>query len=626
MLRCLIFFLVAALHCTAQNSPPTIEKIDPPNWFAALPSVVANPVLLIKGTGLQHAAFSISPAGVPVTRTLTSPNGHWAMVWIDTAKAAPGTVQITAKSPTGSTTFAYRIEPTRPANDGAAGFSPADVIYNLMPDRFADGDRTNDPPPQLPGTYDRSKPRSYHGGDLRGISDHLDYLQQLGVTALWLTPIVENAPDVTDYHGYGAYDLYAVDPHFGSLDDYRKLGAALHRRRMKLIFDDVPNHTGPHHPWVQDPPLPDWFHGTLAKHIESSADFDPITDPHASPQASADILDGWFLNILPDLNQENPIVAQYLLQNMLWWIEEAGVDALRIDTFPYSQRAFWQSYLGTLKQVFPHLNAVGEVSGADTTINAFFAGGRIMAGYDTHLDTPFDYPLWHTIQDVLLKGEPMSNIEDTLRQDWLYPHPELLVNFVGNHDVWRFLSNENATPALLRIVDGLVLTMRGVPQLYAGDEVNMEGKWDPDNRRDFPGGFPGDPANAFLASGRTPAQAATHDWVAALGTLRAHSPTLQFGRQQTVYTDDDRIAYVRLIGSETNACPTTPGAEAMLVVVNRSKEAGKLEFSTVKTALEGCTMLEPRLGDTGTSGSQQIQGGNLAISVPAFGFAIYALH
>jgi glycosidase len=598
----------------AQTGAPSITKIDPPNWFAAMPT----PMLLLQGTGLNGAAFTTSDPAIAVTRTLASPNGHWAMVWLDTHAAGAKMVTITARSPQGSTSFAYALKARRAT--GPAGFSSSDVLYLIMPDRFANGDTRND---HVAGSPDanRGDPHAFHGGDIKGIVDHLDYLQQMGVTAVWLTPIVQNDPKTSDYHGYGATDLYAVEPRLGTLGDYRGLADALHQRHMKLVFDDVPNHVGQGHVWVDDPPLPDWFHGTAAHHTVNEYVFGPVTDPHAASAASLDALDGWFVNLLPDLNQQNPVVAQYLTQNMIWWIEEAGVDGLRIDTFPYVQRAFWQTYLSTLEELYPRLTSIGEITATDPTVNAYFAGGRSPDGVDTHLTTPFDYPLYFTLVDVLVKGKPMSELEETLRKDWLYPHPEALVPFLSNHDQVRFLSQPGATPALLRLGFGLLMTMRGMPQLYAGDEIAMQGGQDPDNRRDFPGGFSGDAVNAFSATGRTPEQNAMHDWVAGLGLLRHQSPALEHGVQQTVLAGATSFGYVRTLATNKAACSVDG---SMLMVMNRDAAPADVIVPIANTMLDGCRSLGPALGDAGRA-LQPIDGAKVTIRLPAFGFEIFKL-
>ena len=537
------------------------------------------------------------------------------MLWLDTQAVSPGTLHLTATTSQGHTTFDYKLVPRR--SDGASGFSPADVMVCIMPDRFADGDLANDMLAGFP-PIDRSAPHAYHGGDLKGILDHLDYLQELGITAIWLTPIVANNPQGRDYHGYGATDLYAVDPRLGTLAEYQRLAAELHRRKMKLIFDDVPNHVGPAHPWVLDPPLSDWFHGSKAKHTAATYAFGKILDPHLPESAAHAELDGWFANSLPDMNQQNPVVAQYLLQNMIWWIEESGLDALRIDTFPFVQRPFWQSYLSQLQALYPRLTSVGEVDNGDPTIDAYFAGGRTVAGVDTHLTTPFDYPYFFALRDVLLAGKPFSALESVLRQDWLYPHPELLVPILDNHDQPRFLSEKNATPELLRLATGITMTIRGTPQLYIGDEVLMQGAGDPDNRRDFPGGFPGDPSNAFIASGRTPAQARMHDFTARLGKFRASMQALQGGVQQDVVVNPDTFAYIRMAvpTMPVTACDGKRPAPAMLVLVNRSAAEATVNVPTQSNVLEGCSKVKYAFGD-----EARVQGFQFVL--PPFGFSIY---
>ncbi len=597
------------------DEPLLITRIDPPNWYAALPK----PMLLVRGAGLRGAEFSLSDTKLRIERTQTSDNGHWAQLWLSASPDVPETVQVQARRGSGRAEQAYRFERRRAADSGMSGFSSSDVLYLILPDRFADGDLANDRIAGSPAA-NRRDPHAFHGGDLKGIIDHLDYLQQLGVTAVWLTPVLQNDAKTSDYHGYGATDMYATEPRLGSLADYRRLADELHRRHMKLVFDDVPNHVGPGNVWISDPPTPDWFHGTAAHHLDNRYDFPPVTDPHASVAASLDAEDGWFVNLLPDLNQQNAVVAEYLTENMIWWIEQAGIDGLRIDTFPYVQREFWQTYLSTLSTLYPRLTSIGEVTTGDPTVNAFFAGGRSLGGVDTHLTTPFDYPMYFALLDVLVKGKPMSQLEETLRKDWLYPHPEALVPFLSNHDQRRFLSQPGATPALLRLGLGLLLTLRGMPELYAGDEIAMRGGEDPDNRRDFPGGFPGDAANAFSTDGRSAEQNSMHDWVAALGKLRSQSGALQSGRMQTVVSGESTFAYLRTLAAG-NACST---AGSMLIVLNRNASPASIEVPVANTALAGCKSLIPTLGDEEPT-MQAIAGDVVTVKLPAFGFEVFAL-
>ena len=340
-----------------------------------------------------------------------------------------------------------------------------------MTDRFANGNRVD-----IRAGDNRPAARGWHGGDFAGIEQHLDYLRELGVTALWTTPVVSNGAMPESYHGYAATDLYAVDAHFGSLDDYRHLSDALHARGMKLIIDLVPNHIGVQHPWVLDPPAPGWFHGTLEDHRAARHNFYELVDPHAPRQAWSDITTGWFTDAMPDLNQENPLVSRYLIQNALWWVETASLDGIRLDTFPYVDRAFWQAFNTTLHSVYPHLTTIGEIYHRDPEVTSFFAGGVAHGGIDTGLDTPFDFPVYFALRETIAHGGPMTELTKVLRQDALYPHPERLVPFIGNHDTTRFFTEASGSVPKVKLALGLLLTLRGMPQIYSGDEIGMAGR------------------------------------------------------------------------------------------------------------------------------------------------------
>jgi glycosidase len=558
----------------AADATPVIRKIDPPNWWANLPT----PMLLVNGDHLDGARFSLSDPHLTIQQTHISANGHWAELWLSASPATPETIQLNANRRGAHVSAPYTFAPRHATEDSFAGFSSKDVMYLIMTDRFADGDTAND------ADVDRSKPRAWHGGDLRGILQHLDYLQRLGITAVWITPVYQNH-ETGSYHGYGATNMYAVDEHYGTLDDLKALAAALHQRHMKLVLDMVPNHVGPNHPWVNDEPEPDWFHGTKADHTEAVGDFKQLVDPHSAWRDRRDILDGWFANILPDMNQENPRVAQYLIQNAVWWTEETGLDGIRIDTFPYVARPFWHSFEGELHTLYPHLSTVGEIMNGDATIVSAFAGGVQRTGLDlavdTGLDTPFDYPFYFALRDVFLKDAPFTRIGDILRLDDLYPHPERLVIFLGNHDVARFMNDPAATPARLALAFTLITTTRGTPELYAGDELAMRGGDDPDNRHDFPGGFPASTADAFTAAGRTPQQQQAFTTLQRLLALRHAHPALESGEQQTLRADNNVLIYAR----------TLP-AQHILVALNKSDAAQDITMATTGTALAGLTHIQ----------------------------------
>jgi len=609
----------------AQAAPvvpqPVISNIDPPEWYVQLPS----PMLLIHGSGLDHAGFSLEAHGVRIDHTQTSPNGHWAFLWLDTAGASPQTIRITAASAQGKATCDYQLRPRTEPAGAHRGFSPADVIYLVMTDRFADGNPGNNRPPSDPDGYDLAKPRAWHGGDFAGIEQHLDYLTSLGVTALWTTPVYDNGAMSEAYHGYAATDLYKPDEHFGTLDEYRHLSEALHRRGLKLIIDLVPNHIGVQHPWVADPPTPDWFHGTLADHTHSSGDFDTLVDPHATPASSRDLTHGWFVDSMPDMNQENPLVSQYLIQNALWWIETAQIDAVRIDTFPYVGRAFWHDFHAALHQAYPNLTTVGEIFHPDPIVTSFFAGGRTHAGIDTGLDTPFDFPTYFAVRDVLAHDNPphpMTELESVLRQDSLYPHPGNLIQFFGNHDTTRFLTEANGSLPRLREALGLMATLRGAAELYSGDEIAMPGGGDPDNRRDFPGGFPGDhQPSAFDPATRTADQQAAFAWTAGLLAARKRYSALQGGPQQDLFADETAFVFVRT--ANLTGCAAGQTEAAVLAAVNKSPGQRTLKLPIADTALAGCQHFHPLA--PANAGAVTPGAGAIEVTIPADSFVLFAV-
>jgi neopullulanase len=567
--------------------------------------------VLAAGENLQGATVTCTYAGVSITRSKVTDAGRYLLVWLNIAASTrPGDAILRLRTESGATKVSFPLEQRSSTAGKFEGFSDDDVIYLIMPDRFADGDRSNDELADAPGSYDRANPRAYHGGDLQGIGDHLDYLRGLGATTIWLTPIVENDPaSPADYHGYGAVDEYAVEPHFGTMRDLQALVRVAHQKNLKVIFDFVPNHVGPHHPWAANPPEPDWFHGTVAQHATSNGKFKFLADPHAPPRYWRDVVDGWFAGILPDLNQSNPEVAQYFIENALWWAEETGIDGYRLDTFPYVSRQFWSQWHDALRSVYPHMTTVGEVFNSDPDITSYFVGGhKGVDGIDTGVTTVFDFPLFDALRGVLSGGASIETIIDVLSHDRLYPHPELLVPFLGNHDVPRLASLPGMSQAKLELAYSLLFTMRGIPEIYYGDELGMTGQGDPDNRRDFPGGFPGDPRDAFLESGRTPPQQALFRHVQRLLELRRAHAALRHGQLWNIFWNNTAYAFAR-----------TSVSERILIVANASPAAQNVQLSFADTPLAGTAELAPLL-----DGSEQlVQDDRVALTLPPDACRIY---
>jgi glycosidase len=605
---------------------PVVTKIEPPSWWSNLTPEV---MLLLSGHYLEATHVVCNLPSVLVERTQATAGGDYLFVWMKIGpETKSGTAVCRITTPTGTTSFELPLAARAMKLGKFQGLSQDDVIYLIMPDRFANGDPTNDEPAEARGTQDRSNARAYHGGDLRGIREHLPYLKDLGVTTLWLTPILKNGA-AQDYHGYGAVDLYAADPHLGTIQDYQDLVAEAHKQGMKVFFDFVPNHVGPKHPWVAVPPLPDWFHGTPQHHMDTTAGingtfygkadkpailndpFETLVDPHAPPRLSRNLTDGWFFNILPDLNTENPVVTEYLLQNSIWWAESSGLDGYRLDTFPYVPRKFWSTWHAGLHHIYPYLTTIGEVFHADPNVTSFFAGGqRRFDGIDSGVNTLFDFPTFFTLRDVLLRNAPVGRIADVLRHDSLYVHPDTLVTFFANHDVPRFASEAGSSAAKLKLAFGLTLTLRGIPELYYGDEIGMPGGGDPDNRRDFPGGWPGDPKNAFTAEGRTGEQQELFAYVQLLLRLRREHPSLQSGKLWDLFSDETAYVFLR----ETEE-------ERGLVAFNNSAEPRELRVPLRDTAAEGAAGFTRVLGEA----KAQVFKGEARISLPAQSISIFMI-
>jgi len=549
-----LFALALGAASVLPAQAPSVAKVDPPNWWAGHS---INPVrVLVRGEDLTGARVTCGR----LTCSTPKVNGAGTYLFVDVtipAGTAPGSYPLTIRTQGGSVAAPFTVSPALPRAGRFQGFGPNDVVYLLMPDRFANGDTTNDSPAKSPGLIDRSKGRYYHGGDLAGVRQRLPYLKSLGITAIWLNPIYDNndrlneretydGQAITDYHGYGAVDFYAVDEHLGTLAELKQLVDDAHRLGVKIILDMVANHTGPYHPWVNDSPTPTWFHGTAAKHLANTWQVWTLADPYSTPAMREATLDGWFIDILPDLNQSDPEVARYINQNTLWWAGVSGIDGIRQDTWPYVPRAFWRDWMTAIKREYPAMTVVGEVFDGDPSLVSFFQGGRRgWDGIDTRVDALFDFPLLFPLRRAFAEGKSLREVAQMLSRDHLYPNASALMPFLGNHDVGRFMNEPGATIDGLKLAYTFLLTVRGTPLLYYGDEIAMPGGGDPDNRRDFPGGWRSDPRNAFEASGRTESQQAVWAHVQRLLKLRAERSDLRTARMEHLQAGEQSFVYRR---------------------------------------------------------------------------------
>jgi glycosidase len=593
--------LVAASQLTIAQTTPRVTKVEPPGWWA---NHSINPVrVLIRGNNLQGATVQAPGAGLVAGPAKVNAAGTYVFVDVRiTPQAKRGARSLRIKTPGGSVDVPFEIYSPLSRTGRFQGFTTDDVMYLIMTDRFSDGDRSNNDPPESRGLYDRSKTRYYHGGDFEGIIAHLPYLKDLGVTAIWLTPWYDNVnhlnereqyPDragepkrkITDYHGYGAVDFYGVEEHFGTLAKLREMVNAAHKLEIKVIQDQVANHTGPYHPWVNDPPTPTWFNGTQQQHLANVWQTWSVRDPHATSQVSRETLDGWFVDILPDLNQNDLEVARYIIQNTLWWIGVTGIDAIRQDTFQYVPRTFWRPWMAAIKREYPNMNVVGEVLDGDVAHTSFFQGGRVRYdGVDDRVDTLFDFPLMYPLRRAFAEGQDIRQLPRILASDPLYPNATVLVPVIGNHDLKRFMSEPDASIEGLKMAQTLIMTMRGTPQLYYGDEIAMEGGDDPDNRRDFPGGFPADGIDAFHT--RNKKQDAVFQHQKLLGRLRMELEPLRRGNLVNLVASEHQYVYAR---STANS--------SVVVAFNNDTKPATVEFNVADTKLANGATLADRLGN-----------------------------
>ena len=612
--------MIAAGALALLLAAPQVVKVEPPSWWPG--HSLSTVRLLVRGRDLGGASLGSAPgltvSGLP--RVSASGTSLLVDVSVDPA-ATPGPRRLRLTTSTGSTDVPFELRAPLPRDGRFQGFTPDDVVYLIMPDRFVNGDPSNDDPARSHGLFDRGRTRYYHGGDLQGVIDRLPYLKDLGVTAIWTTPVYDNVDHlnekerydgaaITDYHGYGAVDFYAVDEHLGDLAKYRELVAAAHAAGLKVIQDQVANHTGPYHPWVADPPTPTWFHGSAAAHPKNTWQTWTIVDPHATPATRRETLDGWFIDILPDLDQDDPEVARYLVQNALWWVGMTGLDAIRQDTLPYVPRRFWSEWSTALHREYPKLTLLGEMFDGDPALVSYFQGGVARDGIDSGIDTLFDFPSFYPIRRAFAEGKPLRELAVMLAHDHLYPDASVLVTLAGLHDTGRFMNEPGATVAGRQLADTFLLTARGTPLVYYGDEIALRGGGDPDNRRDFPGGFPGDARNAFRTDGRTAEESAVFDNLRRLLWLRSELAPLRRGRMVTLAVTEQAWAYARVLGDQ-----------AVVVVLSNAPEPVSLDIPTAAAGWTDGRAVQDRVG--GAAG--RIEAGGLRITLGPRSAAIYTV-
>jgi len=539
----IIISLALILSSMTMQAATKIDHIEPENWYVGMKN--SSLQLMVYGKNIRDSRVSVDYPGVKIDSLVRLDSPNYLFVYLNLSGAKPGNMVLNIDGKKVN----YPLKARTMSGDKRIGFDNSDVLYMLMPDRFASGRNITKPMKGLnPYVVDRSKPSLRHGGDLEGVRQHLDYFNQLGVTALWFTPVLENnLPDMnsqSSYHGYATTNYYRVDPRFGTNEDYARLVAEAHAKGLKVVMDMIFNHCGYDHPWVKDMPSKDWFNTPEwmkkgdSYYLQTSYKLTPVLDPYASKVDKRETVDGWFVRSMPDLNQKNPHVMTYLIQNSEWWIETVGIDGIRMDTYPYADRKAMSQWMKILNEEYPNFNTVGETWVTEPAYTAAWQKDSKLSKVNSYLKTVMDFSFYdkinlakHEETDAWWKG--LNRIYNSLCYDYLYENPSSVMAFIENHDTDRFLENGKDTLALKQAL-ALLLTINRIPQLYYGTEVLMNGTkevTDGNVRCDFPGGFAGDKHNAFTAEGRTKAENAMFNWLSKLLKWRRNNMVITKGKQ-----------------------------------------------------------------------------------------------
>ena len=564
-----------------------IRRIEPPNWWLGFsdPSLQ----LLIYGDGIGHLDATVDAPGVTLREVERTGNPNYLFLQLEIGAAATaGEFRIRFASPAAGDEARYDVGyrlAERGDPERTRGFSSADAIYLITPDRFANANPANDTAAGLGDVLDRGVPLARHGGDLQGIAERLDYIAGLGFTAIWLNPVLENAMPEHSYHGYSTTDFYRVDPRFGTNDELAALAAAARQRGLGLIMDVIVNHCGLHHWWMADLPSADWIN-QWPSHVNTNHAKTLSLDPYGAAIDRREFIDGWFVPTMPDLNQNNPLLAEYLVQNAIWWIEMLGLAGVRMDTYPYAGKQFMAEWTRRVMAEFPNFNVVGEEWTANPLIAAYWQAGKKHDGYRSWLPSVMDFPLQIALAPALKDAEAWNTglitLYESLANDVLYPNPHNLLIFADNHDTTRVFT-QLRDEGLFELAMAYLATMRGIPQIYYGTEILMTDGGDHGTiRSDFPGGWPGDAADALTGHGLSAAALRAQDLVAKLFNWRKEAPAIHRGGLTHFLPRDGVYVYFRYLDDGGD------GDEGLvMVVLNKNVAAYALDLGRFREVLDG---------------------------------------
>lgn len=558
-LRTLISITFLCGFCLAIQSAAKVQRIDPPHWWVGMADTRLQ--LQVYGADIRDAVVDVEYPGVSIDSVVRlDGSNNYQFIYLNISpEAKPGTMMIKWNDGKKSISRNYELR-ARKFGDGAQGFTSADVLYMIMPDRFADGNPANnsDKSMRFPVGADRSNLNLRHGGDLKGILDHLDYIDSLGVTAVWLNPVLENDMPYGSYHGYATTDYYRVDPRLGSNADYRALTDSLHGRGIKVVMDMIFNHSGSEHLWARDMPSKDWINFG-GKYTQTNHKLVSLSDPYASDYDRKMTTDGWFVREMPDLNQRNPHLMRYLTQNSIWWIEEVGIDGIRMDTYPYADKQAMACWVSDVEKEYPDFTIVGECWFAEPGVEQGWQRGskEPAGGKDSNLPVVMDFALMIKSRGLQPYMEQTDEWNDGLVKlynhfalDHIYADPLKLLRFLDNHDTERVLLEPPENLDAWKQALAILVTVPGIPQIYYGTEMLMSGDrklGDGNVRRDMPGGFPGDSVSIFTAAGRTPLQREAYDFMSRLLQWRKGAEAVHTGKMKHFAPNQGVYVYQRYI-------------------------------------------------------------------------------
>ncbi len=575
----LVFFLLLLSSTWGMSQ---IERVEPPNWWVGFEE--ANLQLLVKGNDISAYTPEIDYPGITIEKVhkAKSPNYLFLDLKIGSETAAGNFTIVFDTKGKKKIKYDYELKERKKAAEDYTGFDSSDVIYLITPDRFANADPGNDIVKGLrETTVDRNEDYARHGGDIKGITKHLDYISDMGFTAIWSCPLLTNDMETYSYHGYAITDLYEIDPRFGSLDDYTELSAQAREKGVKLIMDQVANHCGLEHWWMKDLPFEDWVNYQSEfeagqKTIYSNHKRTTNQDIYASKIDAIGMTDGWFVDSMPDLNQNNPFMATYLIQNSIWWIETAQLGGIRQDTYPYPDKIFMSNWAGAIMKEYPNFSIVGEEWSYNPLLVGYWQqGAKNHDGYESNLRSSMDFPMQRKIVEALTEEEKwdkgLVKIYEGLANDFHYPSPKDIMIFPDNHDMDRIHTQLNEDPVLTKMAMAYLLALPRIPQLYYGTEILMENSAKPGDhgliRTDFPGGWEGDAVNAFTGEGLSSEQKDMQNYLKTLLQFRKNSAAIHEGR--TIHFSPKDGVYVLF---------RIKGDDLVVVILNKNEDSYNLDL------------------------------------------------